>query len=168
MGINKIYVDLDGALVDFKGGVQELGWSDEEAKKYENDDPMWKLIAACPRFYANLKSLDGAVEFINKLIDKYGKDKVEILSAVPKEKRGVVTSREDKITWCKKYLPEGIRVNLCLRAEKTNYCKEKSYILIDGLEKNCHEWEAAGGTAIECMQDYNEMFDKIIKKEIAI
>ena len=52
-----------------------------------------------------------------------------------------------------------MEVNLCLRAEKINYCKDKSCILIDDLEKNCTEWEAAGGTAILCKQNYNEMFD---------
>lgn len=121
---------------------------------------IWELIAACPHFYANLKPLDGAVEFFNKLVEKYGKDKVEILSGVPKEKREVVTSREDKITWCKKYLPEGIKVNLCLRAEKINYCKDTSCILIDDLEKNYKEWEAAGGTAILCKQNFDYMLDK--------
>ena len=80
MEISKIYVDLDGTLVDFKSGVKELGWTDEELKKYKNDDYMWELIAACPHFYANLKPLDGAIDFFNKLIEKFGKDKVEILS----------------------------------------------------------------------------------------
>lgn len=162
MGINKIYFDLDGTLVDFKGGVQELGWSDEEAKKYENDDPMWKLIAACPHFYANLKPLNGAIDFVNKLVDKFGKDKIEILSAVPKPHRGVLTSREDKGTWCKKYLPKDIKVNLCLRAEKVNFCKDKSCVLIDDLEENCKEWEKNGGSSILCKQNYDEMLNSIL------
>ena len=52
-----------------------------------------------------------------------------------------------------------MEVNLCLRTEKINYCKDKSCILIDDLEKNCTEWEAAGGTEILCKQNYNEMLD---------
>ena len=35
---------------------------------------MWELIDVCPHFYANLKPLDGAVEFFNKLVEKYGKE----------------------------------------------------------------------------------------------
>ena len=163
MAISKIYVDLDGTLVNFNQGVKELGWTDEEKAKYENDDPMWVLVANCPHFYANLKPLDGAIDFFNKLIERFGKDKVEILSGVPRNHRGVKTSREDKNTWCKKYLPPDIKVNLCLRAEKINFCKDKSCILIDDLKGNCKEWEVAGGIAILCRQNYDEMLNEILE-----
>ena len=65
MEISKIYVDLDGTLVDFEGSVKELGWTVEKAKKYENDDPMWKLVVDSPHFYPNLKPLHGAIDFFD-------------------------------------------------------------------------------------------------------
>ena len=61
MEISKIYVDLDGTLVDFEGSVKELGWTVEKAKKYENDDTMWDS----PHFYPNLRPLHGAIDFFD-------------------------------------------------------------------------------------------------------
>ena len=77
MAISKIYVDLDSTLVNFNQGLKELGWTDEEKAKYENDDPMWVLVAKCPHFYANLKPLDGAIDFFNKLVKNFGKEKIK-------------------------------------------------------------------------------------------
>ena len=52
----------------FEGSVKELGWTVEKSRKYENDDPMWKLVVASPHFYPNLKPLHGAIDFFDTAI----------------------------------------------------------------------------------------------------
>ena len=146
--IDKIYIDLDDTLADFSGGVKKLGFV-ACGDKVETDNKMFDMIRECPHFYANLDLYPGSLDMLNKVIEKYGKDKVEILSGVPRPHRNIVTASEDKLDWCKKYLPSDLKINLCLRKDKYKYCNGKGYILIDDNKNNCKEWEKAGGTAIK-------------------
>ena len=146
--VEKIFFDLDDTLADFSGGVKKLGFV-ESGHKIEDDNRMFEMIRECPHFYANLDLYPGSLELLNKVIETYGIDKVEILSGVPRPHRNITTASEDKMTWCKKYLPKDMKINLCLRKDKYKFCKGKGYVLIDDNEGNCDEWKEAGGTAIQ-------------------
>ena len=80
----------------------------------------------------------------------YGKykDRCEILTGIPKPKRGIPTAGEDKIKWMRRMLSEDIVVNIVIREQKPEFCTGKDCILIDDLERNIKEWEAEGGTGI--------------------
>ena len=160
--IDKIYFDLDNTLADFSAGVKKLGFVPSK-DRVESDNRMFEMIRQCPHFYANLDLYPGSIDLLNKVIETYGIDKVEILSGVPKPHRNITTANEDKITWCKKYLPKDMKVNLCLRQDKHKFCSGKGWVLIDDNKSNCKDWEKAGGTAIL----FNDEIDVIaLLKEI--
>ena len=53
-----VYVDMDGVLADYLGRCKELNIDPDEAKHYSE-------------FFISLKPIDGAIESINKLFEKY-------------------------------------------------------------------------------------------------
>ena len=61
----------------------------------------------------------------HRIYDAFG-DKCEILSGVPKARRGVVTAGEDQIRWVSRLLSDQIVVNIVYREEKKNWYKEGS------------------------------------------
>ncbi len=75
-------------------------------------------------------------------------DKCEILTGIPKPRRGILTAGEDKINWVRRILSKDVKVNIVYREEKPNYCTGKDCILIDDYKKNIREWEEMGGTGI--------------------
>ena len=149
--ITKIYIDMDGVLADFDRGAYELcGVPRPEPGKSRtkaNDDLMWERIRTVEHFYDKLEPMAGAVEMFNKLWEQFG-DRVEILTGIPKPKRGILTAGDDKKHWAQRMLRQDLKVNIVYRAEKPNFCKGKDYILIDDLPVNIKDWETCGGTGI--------------------
>ena len=84
---------------------------------------------------------------ISYFYDKYG-SRCEILTGIPKEKRGVLHAGSDKISWMRRMLASDITVNIVYSEDKPQYCRGKGYILIDDTQDNIAQWEAAGGTGI--------------------
>ena len=151
MDIRKIYLDMDGVLADFDRGVVEICGMKSHPQGGEqdsnHDNLMWEAIRKAGHFYDRLEPMQGAVEMFNTIYGKYG-DRCEILTGIPKAKRGIVTAGEDKKNWMKRMLSDRIKVNIVYREQKPEYCKGKSCVLVDDLEKNIREWEEMGGTGI--------------------
>ena len=148
MEIRKIYFDLDGVMADFDRGVYELcgmdAFSHEDDK---SDDIMWLRIKEVGHFYDKLELMPGAKELFDDLYAKYG-DKCEILSGIPKPRRGIVTAGEDKISWVRRMLSKNVKVNIVYKEDKPDYCTGEDCILIDDLPANIKAWEDIGGTGI--------------------
>ena len=152
MNVEKIYFDMDGVLADFERGVREICGvipPDQNAKSHKpgDDDEMWEKIKATKHFYDYLELMPGAKEMFDLLYNKYG-DKCEILTGIPKPKRGIEIAGEDKITWTHRLLAKDIKVNIVFREEKPQYCTGPGCILIDDMQRNIRDWNAMGGTGI--------------------
>ena len=150
MKATKIYFDMDGVLADFNRGVRELcgmDAPDQEKPDPEKDNVMWERIRKADHFYDRLELMPGAKEMFDRLWEKYG-DKCEILTGVPKPKRGIPEAGDDKTAWVRRLLSKDIKVNIVLRAEKIEKCTGPEAILIDDLEKTIREWRELGGTGI--------------------
>lgn len=152
MMVEKIYFDMDGVLADFERGVVEIcGLSPQSQnakhRSQEEDDQMWIRIKEVGHFYDKLELMPGAKELFDAVHEKYG-ERCQVLTGIPKPKRGIETAKEDKIAWVKRLLADDIKVNAVLREEKPNYCTGKEYILIDDVERNIRDWNALGGTGI--------------------
>ena len=151
MTVDRIYFDMDGVLADFARGVRELcgivafiqGKEQDEAQ----DNRMWDVIRKVGHFYDRLALMPGAKEMFDRVRAKYG-ERCEILTGIPKPKRGILTAGEDKEKWMRRLLSADIRMHIVLREEKTKHCAGKGSILIDDLEENIREWEEKGGTGI--------------------
>ena len=147
-----IYLDMDGVLADFDRGVNELCGLRASSQDGKDNDPgyddrMWEAIRKVDHFYGRLKLMPGAKEMFDLLYGKYG-DRCEILTGIPKPKRGIAEAGEDKTAWVKRLLSDRIRVNIVYREEKPRFCRGRESVLIDDREGNIREWEEMGGTGI--------------------
>ena len=152
MEIKKIYFDMDGVLADFARGVKEICGLEPISQNAKNNDSaeedrMWNAIRDAGHFYDKLELMPGAKEMFDALYLRYG-DRCEILTGIPKPKRGIDSAGDDKKAWVKRLLSKDIKVNIVYREEKARFCTGKDCILIDDFDKNIREWEAMGGTGI--------------------
>ena len=152
MKVSKIYFDIDGVLADFERGVKEFCHLEPlsqnmKQRSHEADEAMWERIRETDHFYDRLELMPGAKKMFDTVYGKYG-DRCEILTGIPKEKRGIVTAESDKINWMKRILSDRVVINVCYREEKIQKCTGPDVILIDDMQKNIKEWTEAGGTGI--------------------
>lgn len=159
--VEKIYFDLDGVLADFERGVEEicgLTPPSQNAKHHKpgSDDDMWIGIQAAGHFYDMLELMPGAKELFEAVYEKYG-DRCEILTGIPKPKRGIPQAGDDKVSWTRRMLSGKVKVNIVCREDKVLFSKNPDCILIDDMERNIRDWEAAGGTGILHVSAENTM-----------
>ena len=150
MEVKKIYFDLDQVLADFNRGVAELcglEYKEENNLTPAADTVMWGKIREVDHFYDKLKLMQGAKKLFDAVYGKYA-NRCEILTGIPKPKRGILRAGEDKINWVRRHLSEDIVVNIVFKEQKPEYCTGKDCILIDDNSKNIEAWEAMGGTGI--------------------
>lgn len=141
---------MDGVLADFDRGVRELlklPSVDQAHKTERQDDEMYEKMREVEHFYDLLEPIPGSLELFKNVYSCH-KGKVEILTGIPKPKRGIVYAKDDKIAWVRRLLSEDVPVNVVLRREKPNFCTGSDCILIDDFIKNIKEWEQARGTGI--------------------
>ena len=150
MEVKKIYFDLDQVLADFNRGVTELcglEYQEDRNSTSAADDVMWEGIRDVDHFYDKLKLMVGAKILFDAVYNKY-KNRCEILTGIPKPKRGILTAGEDKKEWVRRLLSKDIVVNIVFKEQKAEFCTGKDCILIDDNNKNIEDWEKMGGTGI--------------------
>jgi len=134
----KIYCDMDGVLVDFDKGYQDLTGIDLSGD-FRNDEKFWDPInKAGYDFWINLKWMsDGARLW--EYISKYNPD---ILSAPSRQN----DSRVAKNKWVEREIP-GAHLILRSARNKKEFATPTS-ILIDDRKENIDSWTEAGGIGI--------------------
>ena len=83
---------MDGVLVDFQSGIDQLSDSDKKTFKDDLDD--------VPGIFSKMLPVDGAIESYKKLSKHFD---VYILSTAPWKNP---SAWSDKLNWVKKYLGE--------------------------------------------------------------
>ena len=134
-----IYCDMDGVLVDFDRGYQELTGMTTQQADAIGADTFWEpLTKAGAKWWITLNWMSDGKQLWN-YIKKY----TPILLSAPSQQE---SSRLGKRVWVKRELPD---VKLILRpaSQKQQYASPTS-ILIDDRQKNIDQWEAAGGIGI--------------------
>ncbi len=150
MVVEKIYFDMDGVLADFDRGVRELCGLEQSGQFRAHtsaDDLMWERIRAVEHFYDVLKPMEGAQKLFGEVYSRYGEN-CEILTGIPKPKRGIQTAGEDKISWVRRELGGNVKVHIVYKEQKPEYCTGKGSILIDDFPENIRAWEEAGGCGV--------------------
>lgn len=150
MHVRKIYFDLDGVLADFDRGVRELcGLTpmEQSSMTSKQHDALWAEVKKVEHFYDRLEPMEGACELFREAYEKYGR-RCEILTGIPKPKRGIVTAGEDKINWSHRVLAEDVVVNIVFRSQKIRFCRGRGCVLIDDLFSTVNDWRLRGGTGI--------------------
>lgn len=136
----KIYCDLDGVLVDFEKGYQELtGKTPPSYNTDYNEEEFWAPITkAGARFWINLDWMPDGQELWNA-IKPY---KPEIITAPSQDQ----SSRKGKYVWVRQHLD---KAPLHFKPAKFKQdLAEPNAILIDDRLDTCERWRNAGGIAI--------------------
>lgn len=102
----KIFVDLDGVLVDFEGGVRKL-FPNVNSSSEISLKRLWSRVATVPNFFANLHWTNDGQLLWNTLLDNCSLHKSDasfdvpdILTGIPMNK----AARSQKYTWCRRQL----------------------------------------------------------------
>lgn len=148
---NKIhyYIDLDGVLANHDGQaityqVKIPNTEDNDAgTKYDIRDyknGFFRTMAPMPDMHLFQDYLKG--------IDK---DRVHILSAVPKRRTSALSVFDEKKEWIEEYLPfiRSHNIHIVFREHKQFFVENQPHgILIDDNHKNVFDWRARGGIGI--------------------
>jgi len=114
-----LYIDMDGVLVDFESGLDQVDQKTKEQYKGRLDE--------IPNIFSLMQPVENAIESFNELsyyFDTY------ILSTAPWENP---SAWSDKLEWVKSYLGENAYKRLILTHHKN---LNKGHFLVDDREKN--------------------------------
>ena len=138
----KIFVDMDGVIVDFIRGWKEIGISDKSFHEYED-------IVGKSKIYEQLRE-KGGVSWWADL--KWLPDGKELWNYIKKYNPLILTtpatfqeSKDGKKIWCDREL--GPDVPLIFSKEKGEYATPNG-ILIDDYQKKIDNWRNNGGIGI--------------------
>ena len=142
----KIYCDMDGVLVDFDKGYNQLTGKPTHHVDVQGKQEFWDTFKqglankkmSEKDYWANLEWMPDGKE----LWDKIKPFKPTLLSAPSRDPQ----SRLGKRIWVKKNIP-GTPLILAAAPMKKNYAR-KNAILIDDKISNINEWNEAGGIGI--------------------
>jgi len=150
----KLYVDMDGVLVDWYRGTQDIGLPSEVAKNpriKKNQKILWGAIDELgATFWSNLKWINGG----KKLWDYIKEHKPIILSAHSKRKGGDHWEKRLEVIQGKRnWLVKNTDTITAKRAIITQQPDKVKYaglykILIDDDIRNIKAWKSAGGITI--------------------
>jgi 5'(3')-deoxyribonucleotidase len=150
-----IYLDMDGVLADFIGGVDKahkkkfgtkMAWTDKRGGFNVKDDVnLIGSVKSNPTFWSNLAWTSNGKKLVNHVL-KY---KPGIVSAYMKDD---LRSKKQKGEWLQKNI--GINnlgdINIVRRKDKPLFARGEwgPNILIDDLELNIIKWRRAGGIGL--------------------
>jgi cytidyltransferase-like protein len=135
----KIYCDMDGVLVDFEKGYEELTGKNIRGNHVKGDSSFWQPIAdAGEAFWTGLTWMKDGMQ-LWEYIKQYSP---KLLSAPSRDQ----SSRTGKQKWVDENIP-GTPLLLKSAELKQLYASPKS-ILIDDRADNIKRWKEAGGIGI--------------------
>ena len=169
----KVFLDMDGVLVDFVSAacrrhrmenpyenVKNLGiWAVETVWGMSDDDFMAPLKGS--DFWEGLEwTADGRV-ILKMVEDAYGKENITLLSRPPKR---APEAYAGKVQWILNNLPD--YADKFLLGRDKNPCANGN-ILIDDYDRNINEWREAGGIGILVPRAWNSAYSKVTLDEIS-
>ena len=136
-----LYIDLDGVCANFLKASKEISG-------IEGYDPkIWGYIDKVPNFFYNLEILPDTFRALYLLEDNL--ISWQYLTALPQPTGYLTTAQRDKVRWVNRKLDSQYQVNCVSNwSQKKYFVYNENDILIDDCERNCKDWEEAGGIAI--------------------
>jgi 5'(3')-deoxyribonucleotidase len=120
-----LYFDMDGVLVDFQFGIDQL--TEETMAEYEGQ------LDNVPGLFGLMKPVNGAIEAFETLSEHYD---VYILSTAP---WGNPSAWRDKLEWVQKYLGETAKKRLILSHNK--HLNKGDFLIDDRLKNGSERFE---------------------------
>ncbi len=152
----KLYLDMDGTLVDFISQINKYGfWRKDKHNKVD-----WsKVIAKGPEFWNEMDWMPGAKTAFEKMQEMAANNLLElyILSSIDFDE-----GREGKKLWIKSHTNFSLeKVIFCLEPEyKARWADADSW-LIDDRKKSLEPFKKAGGNVIEFTGDWKSVLQQV-------
>ncbi len=161
--MKKIWIDLDGVLVDWVNGVKKrFGKKDLELPK-----GVWDIVpyfsdkvdyhgfwtALDESFYENLEFTTDAMEILGMVEKAFMVENISLLTA-PTNHR--VDSATGKLRWIRDNLPSYWNRDAYCVCKQKELLAHSNAILIDDHSENVRKFCLAGGNAILLPRDWNE------------
>ena len=148
---NKIhyYVDLDGVLADHD--LQSKAFDVKIAKDPNSDSGIQYDISDYPDGFFRTMTPMSDMHLFQDYLKGIDKDRVHILTAVPKRRTSASSVFDEKRDWIKEYFPliKSSNIHIVFREHKALFAKIHPHsILIDDNKNNINEWRASGGIGI--------------------
>ena len=138
----KLYVDLDGVLVNFYGATSRILGANYKSLPSAQ---AWGVLQEVDHLFLTLPMLDDAKVLWEGI---QGRGQLHILTATPKPTGKLHTAPGDKREWVRTHICEAVPVIVVGHGlEKAKWARPGD-ILIDDLARNIDAWVAAGGTGI--------------------
>ena len=135
MGEPRLFLDADGVLADFDGGVRQLlGMSLRQYEAKHGRGSFWKRLAAAENFYGTLPEMPDA----RRLFDGVKHLKPTILTGLPVGK----WAAPQKIEWAAEHFP-GVEIITCMARDKHKHMHPGD-VLVDDRDNHRAAYEAAG------------------------
>jgi predicted kinase len=136
----KVYCDMDGVIVDFERGYNELTGKETPGvdSTYDKDDFWSAITKAGAKFWANLNWISDGQQLWS-YIKQYNP---KLLTAPSREE----SSRTGKLAWVDKNIPNTHVI--FKQAKDKKDLAEPNAILIDDRKDNIQQWIDAGGIGI--------------------
>ena len=152
----KLYLDMDGTLVDFVSQVNKYGfWRTDKENKVD-----WKKVKEIgSRFWSEMDWIPGAEEAFTKLqkLEAQGKLELFILSSIDFD-----SGRQGKEEWILQKTNFTLeKVIFCIEPEDKAKWAAKNAWLIDDRKKSLEPFKAAGGNIIEFKGDWTSILERI-------
>ncbi len=154
---NTFYLDMDGVVADWDTAASEfLGRPTRDADPrthYKNTPEEWNRIKTQARFYRDLPLMPRCVELVD-LARRYRDGlgwQLLFLTAVPKDD-DIPWAYYDKVLWAQEHFSD-IPVHFGPHSwDKAKHCTAGD-MLVDDRPDNCSQWIAAGGLAVQVLDN---------------
>ena len=153
--VKMVFLDMDGVLVDFIGGVEDIWGKASNSDKWDlgarygvSDNEVWQAIAhGGSDFWKNLRPTAQFPEIV-AVVREAGTPfyLATSPSLSPDCARG-------KTEWIQKYFGRGFRDYFI--TPKKELLSQPGRFLVDDRTENCREWDARGGTSMLYPQPWN-------------
>lgn len=143
VSLKKIFIDMDGVLVDMDRWIDETSLTRPEVK---DDAQLWDVVSDYDHFFLHLNPFPHTAQLMEHL--RSLNVPLCILTALPRRK-AIAHAAEDKEAWVRKHIDSSIEFRIGPYAvDKQNHCEGEGYVLIDDSELNIPQWNAKGGHGI--------------------
>ncbi len=161
----KVFLDLDGVLVDFVSKAHEYHGISPNLYLDEANHGKWDfdVISGIPLdrfwskfdydFWANLDWMPDGKEILSLIEDRFGRDNITILTSPQKSNRGECIT--GKIDWVERHMPR--YANNILLGRKKHMLAHADALLIDDADHNITDFQKHGGQIIQVPRIWNQL-----------
>jgi hypothetical protein len=156
-----VYVDMDGVLVDFHGGLCRahcrqqpdgpLPWEIHQWFNMSIEDTFRPINY--PKFWANLEWTVFGQDLLTAVEAAVGVERISLLTKIPEKSNGAGAA--GKLAWIGRHIPDYLGRLIMVTDMELKSRLAAGAILLDDSDDNCDQWDAAGGVSLRVPQPWN-------------